>query len=131
MSFFAKHKERFALAQEACAKRHCWSPYPDMPDKYPHRKAMMPLKSNYMMMIDNLMDLTHLGYVHTKTIGGNPKAHVAAEMETVRTETGCKYIRWMLDAVPPPTFYRSRESDVQNSPSQPEPWLQSFRGAFD
>ena len=35
MSFFAKHKERFALAQEACAKRHCWSPYPDMPDKYP------------------------------------------------------------------------------------------------
>lgn len=35
MSFFAKHKERFALAQEACAKRQCWSPYPDMPDKYP------------------------------------------------------------------------------------------------
>jgi phenylacetic acid degradation protein paaN len=35
MSFYAKHKERFELAQEACAKRHCWSPYPDMPDKYP------------------------------------------------------------------------------------------------
>ena len=35
MSFFAKHKERFELAQEACASRHCWSPYPDMPDKYP------------------------------------------------------------------------------------------------
>lgn len=36
MRFFAKHKERFALAKEACAKRHFWSPYPDMPDKYPH-----------------------------------------------------------------------------------------------
>ena len=66
----------------------------------------MPIKANYLMMIDNLMDLTHLGYVHTKTIGGNPKAHVAAEMETVRTETGCKYIRWMLDAVPPPTYVK-------------------------
>jgi phenylacetic acid degradation protein paaN len=35
MNLFAKHKERFELAQEACSKRHCWSPYPDMPDKYP------------------------------------------------------------------------------------------------
>jgi len=78
----------------------------DQPAKYPHRKAVMPIKANYLMMIDNLMDLTHLGYVHTKTIGGNPRIHVAAEMETVRTETGCKYIRWMLDAVPPPTYVK-------------------------
>ena len=36
----------------------------------------MPIKANYLMMIDNLMDLTHLGYVHTKTIGGNPRARM-------------------------------------------------------
>jgi len=35
MSLFAKHQARFELAQEACRQRHCWSPYPDMPDKYP------------------------------------------------------------------------------------------------
>ena len=33
---------------------------------------MFPIKANYMMMMDNLMDLSHLGYVHAKTIGGNP-----------------------------------------------------------
>ena len=36
MSLFAKHQARFELAQEACRQRHCWSPYPDMPDKYPN-----------------------------------------------------------------------------------------------
>ena len=81
-------------------------PFHDMPDKYPHRKAMMPLASNYMMMIDNLMDLTHLGYVHRKTIGGDPKTHVEAKMDTSRTDTGVKYIRWMENANPPPTYVK-------------------------
>ena len=80
--------------------------YHDRPDLYPHRKAMLPIKANYLMMIDNLMDLTHLGYVHTKTIGGNPRAHVNAQMDIARTETGCKFTRWMLDAVPPPTYVK-------------------------
>ena len=35
MSLFDKHRAVFELAQQACATRHCWSPYPDMPDKYP------------------------------------------------------------------------------------------------
>lgn len=35
MSWFDKHRAVFELAQQACASRHCWSPYPDMPDKYP------------------------------------------------------------------------------------------------
>jgi phenylpropionate dioxygenase-like ring-hydroxylating dioxygenase large terminal subunit len=92
-----------ALADES--KIVDWK-YHDDPKKYPHRKATMPIKINYIMMIDNLMDLTHLGYVHTKTIGGNPKAHVNANMETTRTENGAKYIRWMLDALPPPTYVK-------------------------
>ena len=25
-----------------------------------------------MLMVDNLMDLTHLGYLHARTVGGNP-----------------------------------------------------------
>jgi hypothetical protein len=24
-----------------------------------------------MLMVDNLMDLTHLGYLHTRNVGGN------------------------------------------------------------
>jgi phenylpropionate dioxygenase-like ring-hydroxylating dioxygenase large terminal subunit len=81
-------------------------PYHDQPDKWPHRKTMIEIKSNYMLMIDNLMDLTHLGYVHTKTIGGNPAVHVAAEMETGATETGAYFVRWLLDHKPPPTYVK-------------------------
>lgn len=81
-------------------------PYHDQPDKWPHRKAMFPIKANYMLMIDNLMDLTHLGYVHRKTIGGNPGQHVAADMETRETDRGAYFIRWMLDHDPPPTYQK-------------------------
>lgn len=81
-------------------------PYHDDAKTYPHRKAVLPLKANYLMMIDNLMDLTHLGYVHTKTIGGNPKSHVDAKMYVERTERGCKLTRWMMDVLPPPTYLK-------------------------
>ncbi|MGE0748484.1 MAG: Rieske 2Fe-2S domain-containing protein, partial [Rhodospirillales bacterium] len=81
-------------------------PYHDMPDKWPHRKAVFQIKSNYMLMMDNLMDLTHLGYVHTKTIGGNPRTHVAAEMDITEKENGVHFIRWMKDCIPPPTYVK-------------------------
>lgn len=32
---FEKHRAIFERAQLACRERHCWSPYPDMPAKYP------------------------------------------------------------------------------------------------
>jgi vanillate O-demethylase monooxygenase subunit len=81
-------------------------PYHDQPDKWPHRKELFSIKSNFMLMIDNLMDLTHLGYVHTNTIGGNPNHHVTAEMETRPTDNGAYFIRWMLDHKPPPTYVK-------------------------
>ena len=35
MTLYDKHRAVFEQAQQACATRHCWSPYPEMPDKYP------------------------------------------------------------------------------------------------
>jgi vanillate O-demethylase monooxygenase subunit len=81
-------------------------PYHDQPARWPHRKAMFQIKANYMLMIDNLMDLTHLGYVHKKTIGGDPKTHVGAKMTITEKETGVHFVRWMLDCMPPPTFVK-------------------------
>jgi vanillate O-demethylase monooxygenase subunit len=71
---------------------------------WPHRHGTYDIAGNYLLMVDNLMDLTHLGYVHKKTIGGNPAAHVGAKMDVVRTQGGLKYTRWMLDSLPPPTY---------------------------
>lgn len=86
-------------------------PYHDDGEKWPHRKAMFQIKANYMLMIDNLMDLTHLGYVHNRTIGGNPNQHVKAEMETRQTDEGAYFIRWMTDHQPPPTYQKGGQFD--------------------
>ena len=77
-------------------------------DKCPSRKGMMEIKANYMMGVDNLMDLTHVGYIHRSTIGGgDPKEHSNADMVVTPTETGVIMERWMYDIEPPPTFTRS------------------------
>ena len=75
--------------------------------RWPHRHTIYPIKSSAMLMVDNLMDLTHLGYVHTSTIGGNPMTHVEAKMDTVRTPMGLKFTRWMRNSLPPPTYVKA------------------------
>jgi phenylpropionate dioxygenase-like ring-hydroxylating dioxygenase large terminal subunit len=74
---------------------------------WPHKQTMYPIAASAMLMVDNLMDLTHLGYVHGSTIGGNPMIHVDARMETTRTPLGLKFTRWMLNSEPPPTYIRA------------------------
>jgi phenylpropionate dioxygenase-like ring-hydroxylating dioxygenase large terminal subunit len=75
--------------------------------KWPHKHATYHIKANYMLMVDNLMDLTHLGYVHKTTIGGNPKVHVEAQMTVTPKETGLHFMRWMLESTPPPSYTKA------------------------
>jgi len=82
-------------------------PWHDDAKNWPHKHTMYPIKGHYMLMVDNLMDLTHLGYLHAKTIGGNPSQHVEAEMKTVRTPTGVKFTRWMRSSPPPPSYVKA------------------------
>ena len=82
-------------------------PFHDQPKKWPHKKDTFTITANYMMMIDNLLDLTHLAFVHRNTIGGNPNAHAAAELDIQATETGCRFTRWMLDSPAPPTYVKA------------------------
>src|SRR5271155_1064203 len=61
-------------------------PYHNDPGRWPNKHDVYPIKGNYMLMVDNLMDLTHLGYLHAKTVGGNPAAHVEAAGFTGRVD---------------------------------------------
>ena len=79
-------------------------PYFDQTAEWPSKRGVMEFEANYMMMIDNLMDLTHLGYVHTKSIGGDPAVHFNADMTVTPTDVGVTLERWMLDTKPPPTY---------------------------
>jgi phenylpropionate dioxygenase-like ring-hydroxylating dioxygenase large terminal subunit len=74
---------------------------------WPHKHTMYRIKGSATLMVDNLMDLTHLGYVHVGSIGGNPMTHVDAKMTTLRTPRGLKFTRLMLNSVPPPTYVKA------------------------
>ena len=63
-------------------------PYHSDAVNWPHKHTMYPIKAAAMLMVDNLMDLTHLGYIHVSTIGGNPAQHVEAKMDVERTPLG-------------------------------------------
>ena len=77
--------------------------------KWPHKHQTYRVKANYMLLVDNLMDLTHLAFVHRNTIGGNPKAHVEAKMTVTPRDDGLHFIRWLMDSTPPPTYRKAVE----------------------
>lgn len=58
----------------------------------------------YQLIHDNLLDLSHLGYVHLKTIGGNARVHTGAEMKVEQQGDALRVTRWMHDSEPPPTY---------------------------
>jgi phenylpropionate dioxygenase-like ring-hydroxylating dioxygenase large terminal subunit len=62
------------------------------------------IKCHYEMLHDNLLDLTHLAYVHGKTIGGTPEIHFNAKTNVERTNRGVKVTRHLPDSVAPPTY---------------------------
>lgn len=61
-------------------------------------------KAPWQLIHDNLMDLSHLGYVHLKTIGGDANTHMNAKMRVDVEDNKVKVVRHMLDSTPPPTY---------------------------
>ena len=80
--------------------------HPDM-WAWPHRTEVYHVKANAMLIVDNLMDLTHLAYVHTSTIGGNVQGQLNAIMDEEHNDRGLKYTRWILDSHAPPSFQKA------------------------
>jgi vanillate O-demethylase monooxygenase subunit len=84
---------------------------PDYPihgdPRWAHQADHYIIKGNHELINDNLIDLSHVGYVHGKTIGGTPDAHSGAELKTERTPDGVVVRRWMPNSLPPPTYIRA------------------------
>lgn len=80
-------------------------PWLDSPD-WTATPGYLHLKSNYLLLIDNLLDLTHVTYVHKRTIAGDPR-EATTPTRTERVENGVRNGRWMIDFVPPPLFARA------------------------
>lgn len=96
------------MGDEAQADPAAIVPYPWHGDSRWAWKGMhYPVGGNYELIHDNLIDLSHVGYVHGRTIGGTPDAHSNAEMKTGREGERVVVRRWLRNSVPPPTYVRA------------------------
>ncbi len=63
------------------------------------------LKAHYQLLVDNLLDFSHLQFVHRRTIGTDAIADIPSSTE--RCENRLEITRWIMDSPPPPLFDRA------------------------
>ncbi len=69
----------------------------------------------YLLICDNLLDFSHLSYVHERTLGGtNRIAQAVPQVERVYADgqRGIKVSRHVADVPPPPYYQRFRSFDT-------------------
>jgi phenylpropionate dioxygenase-like ring-hydroxylating dioxygenase large terminal subunit len=74
--------------------------------KWTNTPGYIHVNSNYQFVLDNLLDLTHVSYVHKKTLAGDPR-EATTPTKTERLPDGVKVGRWMIDFTPPPLFAKA------------------------
>jgi vanillate O-demethylase monooxygenase subunit len=82
-----------AHPRHALARRSAWRGLP----------GYMHYDVGYRLITDNLLDFSHLSYVHATTLGGGGSDAYARVRPTVeRIDRGVKVTRWLLDDAPAP-----------------------------
>jgi vanillate O-demethylase monooxygenase subunit len=79
--------------------------YLDSPD-WGAKGARFHVKANWQLIVDNLLDLTHLAFVHETTIGNAAVAENAA-VKVERSPNNVLVTRWMIDTPAPPTYVKA------------------------
>ena len=88
-----------ALADESMIPNWWWFEHPDwelVKGKY------LKLDCNYELITDNLLDLSHLAYVHLNTLGTDDISEFP--IKTDREENLVRMTRWIIDRPAPPMF---------------------------
>jgi phenylpropionate dioxygenase-like ring-hydroxylating dioxygenase large terminal subunit len=76
------------------------------------RSGQLDYTANYMLINDNLTDLSHLSYVHEKSFGADLQWGTTRP-EIERLERGIRVSRWLRDSPPiPPLGEAARHSNV-------------------
>ncbi len=79
---------------------------PDDQVNWPRANDMLHLKASYVMVLENLMDLSHLSYLHRTSIGSSETDSANASMDVKRTPTGMKFLRVMRNADAPKNWLK-------------------------
>jgi phenylpropionate dioxygenase-like ring-hydroxylating dioxygenase large terminal subunit len=82
----------------------------DHPD-WRNKPGYLHYETNYLLICDNLLDFSHLSYVHEKTLGGSPMiARSRADIELV--PRGIRVTRRVPNVPAPPFYQRFRHFDT-------------------
>lgn len=94
------------MPKDAGAAPSCEPPdYPHHGDpRYQYGWGVYHYAAPYQLIHDNLLDLSHIGYVHQKTIGGNASLHMNAGTTLTSDERSVRAVRLMPGSVPPPSY---------------------------
>ena len=69
------------------------------------KTAYLHVQANWQLVVDNLLDLTHLAFVHETTIGNMALVEHAA-VRVQRRDDNVVVTRWIIDQPAPPTFVK-------------------------
>ncbi|HSV51643.1 MAG TPA: Rieske 2Fe-2S domain-containing protein, partial [Burkholderiaceae bacterium] len=81
-----------------------------------HKPGYMHYDTPYLLICDNLLDFSHLSYVHEKTLGGSTAiAQARPTIERIEGpgQQGIKVSRQVPDVPPPPFYQKFRSFDSQ------------------
>lgn len=92
-----------ALADASTIVAYPWHTDPGWANKH----SYYLIEGQYQLLHENLLDLSHVGWVHRNTIGGTPDAHSLATMKTDRDGDCVTVKRYLPDSLPPPTYVRA------------------------
>jgi phenylpropionate dioxygenase-like ring-hydroxylating dioxygenase large terminal subunit len=76
---------------------------PDDPTMWSLRFGNLYARASYVLLLENLMDLSHLSYVHRNNIGSSQEDSANAKTEVQKTPTGVRFLRLMMNAKPAPS----------------------------
>lgn len=88
---------------------HDFAPLSDPHWKGLPQPAYLHYDANWLLIVDNLADFSHLAFVHTNTLGGSEDyASVSTPRKVEKLPNGFRFTIWNKDAPPPP--YHARVS---------------------
>jgi vanillate O-demethylase monooxygenase subunit len=70
------------------------------------QQAYLHYDCNWLLIVDNLADFSHLAFVHTNTLGGSEDYAFSTEQEVERLDDGFQFVRWDKGSPPPPYHKR-------------------------
>ena len=85
------------------------------------RTGELAYKANYELINDNLLDLSHLSYVHAKTLGRNSMAWADSRPRTTSLARGLRVERWVVNN--PLAPYLGRPADARTDSWQSYDYL--------